>query len=448
MIKLIFPERTLDDLADTFRRVDVESFALVLARPAQVSKQNTRLLVESIHIPGEQEYEARSRTEVRPSATFRLPLEKRARMEGLSLVYCHSHPAQRGVPTFSSTDTLSEKPLAAYAAERVPGVPHGALLVGADRVAARALGTSMPMEVWQVGPQVKWFFPDVRGAVTTAHDRQVRAFGNAGQLAIQSLRIAVVGCGGTGSIIAQELAHLGATDLFLIDPNRLTRTNLNRVVGATSSDVGRLKVDIARRMIRRVAPNAKVETLKGDVLRRSTGKVLLDYDLIFCCTDSDGSRHFLNQLAYQYFIPVIDMGVSISPDKKSGEIVSIDGRVQMLAPGLACLVCNEGTLSHRRVMWDLQSARQRRSDPYFLEVAGIKQPAVISLNGTVASQAITVFLAAVAGVPVAARSIRFRFMRGDARLMNTEPRQGCVNCSAERGFRGKGNLHPLPGRDR
>lgn len=447
MIKLVFPGRTLDELAETFRQTELESFALVLARPVVVSERNIRLLAESIHVPADTEYEVRSRIEVRPAAGFRLPLEKRARKEGLSLVYCHSHPAQRGTPTFSSTDTHSEKPLARYAAERVPGVPHAALLIGADRIAGRELGKSKKIEIWRVGREVRRLFPEVRGAVTTAHDRQVRAFGQAGQLAIQSFRIAVVGCGGTGSIVVQELAHLGATNLLLIDPDRLTRTNLNRVVGATPSDIGRPKVDIARRMVGRIAPNAKVELIRGDVLKRSTGKLLADYDLVFCCTDSDGSRHFLNQLAYQYFIPVIDMGVSITPDK-SGKILSIDGRVQMLAPELACLICNEGTLSHRHVMWDLQSARQRRTDPYFLEVSGIKQPAVISLNGTVASQAITMFLSAVAGVPMTARSIRFRVMRGDARLMDTEPRKGCVNCSAENGFLGKGDLHLLPGRAR
>jgi molybdopterin-synthase adenylyltransferase len=447
MIKLIFAGRSLDELAATFRRTDVESFALVVARPATVSKGNTRLLVESIHVPSDADYEVRSRTEVRPSAAFRLPIEKRARQEGLSLIYCHSHPGQRGRPAFSATDGRSEGPLAVYAAERVPGVPHAALLIGADQLGARELGTSKEIEVWQVGSDVRRFFPEVKGAITGAHDRQVRVFGKAGQLAVQSLRIAIVGCGGTGSIVTQELAHLGATTILLVDPDRLTRSNLNRVVGATPGDVGQLKVDIARRMIRRISPSTKVEAIKGDVLRRSIGRLLLDYDLIFCCTDSDGSRHFLNQLAYQYFIPVIDMGVSITPDK-SGRIVSIDGRVQMLAPGLACLVCNEGALSHRHVMWDLQSARQRRSDPYFVEIAGIKQPAVIALNGTVASQAITIFLSAVAVVPVTARSIRFRVIRGDARLMDPEPRTGCVNCSAERGFLGKGNLHLLPGRDR
>ena len=218
MNKLVFPGRMLDELAETFRQTELESFALVLAKPATVSKRNTQLLVQSIHIPTDTEYEVRSRTEVRPSAAFRLPLEKRARKEGLSLVYCHSHPAQRATPTFSTTDTRSEKPLATYAAERVSGVPHAALLVGAEGIAGRELGSFNAVEVWQIGRDVRRFFPTISAAVRTEHDRQVRAFGKTGQLAIQSLRIAVIGCGGTGSIVAQELAHLGATNVLLVDP--------------------------------------------------------------------------------------------------------------------------------------------------------------------------------------------------------------------------------------
>jgi molybdopterin-synthase adenylyltransferase len=446
MMKLIFPGETLDDLAGQFRRTDLESFALILARPAVVSRRDHRLLVESIHVPTDHEYEARSLHQVRPSSAFRLPLEKRARRDGLSIIYCHSHPTQKGTPQFSRTDDRSEKPLAAYAAERAAGVPHVALLIGADGFAARELGASNSVEVWQVGRNVGRKFPAVGGAVRGEHDRQVRAFGKSGQMAIQSLRIAIVGCGGTGSIIAQELAYLGVTTFLLIDPDRLTKSNLNRVVGATPADVGKAKVDIAQRMIRRIAPGAKVEKVKGDVLNPPTGRLLTEYDLIFCCTDSDGSRHFINQLAYQYFIPVIDMGVSITPDDND-QIVSIDGRVHMLAPGMACLVCNDGILNGRRVMWDLQTARQRRADPYFLKMAGIKQPAVISLNGTVASQAVTLFLSAVAGVPVNARSIRFRAMRGDARVMDDTPREGCVNCSPQ-AYLGKGDLFPLPRRSK
>jgi hypothetical protein len=61
-------------------------------------------------------------------------------------------------------------------------------------------------------------------------------------------------------------------------------------------------------------------------------------------------------------------------------------------------------------MWDLQHKKDRDKDPYFLKQSGIKQPAVISLNGMVASQAVSLFLAAVCGVPITPRSIFFRGM--------------------------------------
>jgi hypothetical protein len=92
MIKLIFPGKTLEDLAEAFKRTDLESFALILARPAAVSEQHIRLLVQSVHVPGDCEYDVRSRTEVRPKAEFRLPLEKRARQERLS-PYTLSQPS-------------------------------------------------------------------------------------------------------------------------------------------------------------------------------------------------------------------------------------------------------------------------------------------------------------------------------------------------------------------
>jgi molybdopterin-synthase adenylyltransferase len=442
MIRLVFPGTELDVLASSCRETHLETFALVLARPVEVAPKSWRLLVISVHLAEQADCDIRTPTYVRPSAMFRLPLEKRARREGLSVIYCHSHPAQAR-PAFSATDRGTERALARYASERFGAHPHVALLIGAEGVAARELGTTAVVEVWQVGRRVQRAFPLARTSVAQRADRQVRAFGKEGQRRIQALRIAVVGCGGTGSIVTQELAYLGAADLLLIDPDRLTTTNLNRVVGALPADLRRPKVKIAARMVSQISPNTRVRAQKGDILEAEVGKLLLDVDLVFCCTDSEGSRYFLNQLAYQYYIPVIDMGVSISP--RDGRVISMDGRVQMLAPRLRCLICLDGTLNAGRVRWDLQNARERQQDPYFNEVAGVKQPSVISLNGTIASQAVTLFLAAVAGVPIDARLISFRALRGDARVQDDQPQPDCVNCS-ESAYLGKGALYDLPER--
>lgn len=443
MIKLIFPAPMLSELAAAMRAESRESFALILARPAPAVANGWRLLVDSIHLPAADEYEVRSDTHVRPCGAFRLPWEKRARREGLALVYAHSHPCELGEPQFSAVDDAAEGPLALYAAERVPAVPHLSVIIGVDGCRARVLGGGAPAEVWEIGLRVIRHFPAESSAVTMRYDRQVRAFGEDGQRAIQALRVGIVGLGGTGSIVAQQLAYLGIRRFLLIDPETLEESNLNRVVGAVRSDIGQPKATVAARMIWRIVKDAAIEAVQGDVLERAIGKLLTTVDFIFCCTDGHGSRFFINQLAYQYFIPCIDMGVVITP--QGGRVVHFGGRVQMLAPGLGCLVCRDGTLSADQVRWDLSGVRQRTADPYFSEATDIKQPSVISLNSQAAGQAVTMFLAAVAGIPMEVRSQAIRGIQGDVRALEAAPRENCVNCSRQ-GFYGQGGHYDLPAR--
>ena len=445
MIKLVFPKNELTDLASQFRAERLESFALILARPVKTSTKNWRLLVQSIHVPTPDEYEQRSEVTVRPSAAFRLALEKRARRNGLSLVYCHSHPRQPGIPSFSGIDDKTEMPLAAYSRDRIGTMPHIALLVGAEGFRARELGCGDPVELFEVGRRVIRHFPADSLPVTNEYDRQIRAFGADGQRAIQALRVAIIGLGGTGSVVAQELAYLGVRQFLLIDPQPLDETNLNRVVGARRSDIGRPKVQIARRMIKQLVPNAEVKVKQGDVLEKAVGKLVTDVDFIFCCTDSHGSRHFVNQLVYQFFIPCIDMGVVINV--QDGRLTHFGTRVQMLAPGLGCLVCTDGILSPDEIRIDLSNEEQRRADPYFLGRVNITQPSVISLNSSAASAAVTMFLAAVAGIPTDSRSQILRGVPGVVRTLETTPRQGCVNCSTD-AYYGKGAQYDLPIRAR
>src|SRR5262249_20424653 len=156
-----------------------------------------------------------------------------------------------------------------------------------------------PVRVFEMGRRVTSFVPGALPPVGEEHDRQIRAFGEAGQRAIARLTVVIVGLGGTGSVMAQMLAHMGVRNFILIDPKCITKTNLNRVAGTRPGDVGRPKVEVARRMIKAIAPDAKVVIYQGDVLDAAIGARLRNVDFIFCCTDSHGSRSFLNQLAYQ-----------------------------------------------------------------------------------------------------------------------------------------------------
>ncbi len=66
--------------------------------------------------------------------------------------------------------------------------------------------------------------------------------------------------------------------------------------------------------------------------------------------DSHASRAVVGQAAYQYLVPAIDMGVSISVAE--GLITHITGRVQLLAPGQPCLSCT-GALDGEQIRREL-----------------------------------------------------------------------------------------------
>jgi molybdopterin/thiamine biosynthesis adenylyltransferase len=251
--------------------------------------------------------------------------------------------------------------------------------------------------------------------------------------------ISVVGVGGTGSVIAQQLAHLGVENFVFVDHDLIEATNLNRLVGAEPGDIGSPKVRVAESQVKRIAPDAKVTSIQKSVLDSDAAHSLLGTDFIFCCTDTQASRAVVNQLAYQYLIPCIDMGVSITSG--NGAIQRITGRVQLLSPGHACLTCQE-LLDSNIVRQEFMTPEQRAQDPYFIG-EGEPQPAVISLNSTMSSLAITMFLAVAAELPSKARQLNYDALIGRIRASSATRYPTCVVCS-KHGALGRGKEWPLP----
>lgn len=373
---------------------------------------------------------------------FCTELANQARVARAGVFIAHTHVGNKPLEGFSSIDDKGEVPLAKYFDDHLGAGMNFSAVFTAENLHARSLGVGAVHEVVLVGRNlVTCFVPNGRALQT--HDRQVRAFGQAGQDTLSKLRIGLVGLGGTGSVVAQQLAHLGVCSFLFIDPDVVEVTNLNRLVGATLDDVGQPKVGVACKQVTAINPVAKCVRLQGDVVDDNVAKALLDVDFIFCCTDSMASRAVLNQLAYQYLIPCIDMGVGIGAEED--RIKYISGRVQMLSAGLPCLVCTD-KLDAEQVRREMLTEDQRKADPY-IQGAIVAQPAVISFNSAMSSAAVTMFLAAVTGIPSAARMLTYDGMLGTLRAAVMEPRPHCVACS-EDGALARAESWSLPTRRR
>jgi molybdopterin/thiamine biosynthesis adenylyltransferase/proteasome lid subunit RPN8/RPN11 len=410
---------------------ETENCAILYASQTVRADGLVRLLAREFQFPAATDYTRRGLLEAELSPEFVARVTKRARREGSALVFVHSHPGSEA-PIFSPIDSRGEEHLSIFLAHRHPAVTHAALIISAGGVRARRLGGGEEVRVLSIGTTREVLFDPLLPAPWNSEkfDRQIRAFGSAGQEALQRLRIAIVGLGGTGSLIAQQLVHLGVRDFILVDPDVIEPTNLNRVANATPDDINHPKVEIAARYIQAIAKDATIACVKGDVIQARTARELLNADLIFGCTDSHGSRAVLQQVSYQYMIPCFDMGLTIAVS--AGRITHIYGRVQLLAPGLACFTCN-GLLDANEVRRDMMTAFERQADHY---IQGEREPApaVMSLNSTVASLAITMMISVVTSIPVRARHVLYNAITSTLRTVRAQPKPNCYVCSRSGAF--------------
>jgi molybdopterin/thiamine biosynthesis adenylyltransferase len=74
------------------------------------------------------------------------------------------------------------------------------------------------------------------------------------QLTLFRSSVAVVGCGGLGGYVVEELARLGVGRIVVIDPDLFEEHNLNRQLFSSPSNLGRPKVEAAAARINEINP--------------------------------------------------------------------------------------------------------------------------------------------------------------------------------------------------
>jgi len=417
-----------------------ERCAVGLVYPVVATSGGQQFVVRNLRPVPDAAYCVRDATRVSIKPSYCLELANLARREKAGVVFVHTHIGAHPLTQFSAIDDAGERDLATYFGHRIPDRKHFSALVTTSGLIARELGGREPVEARAVGRVVR-LGASAAGSAEPRFDRQVRMFGAAGQAALRHMCVGIVGLGGTGSLVAQQLAHLGVGAFVLMDPDHIEDTNLNRVVGTRPGDVGELKVDVAARMILAINPDAVCQGYATDVVDEAAAAPLATVDFVFGCTDSMASRALINQFAYQNLIPCIDMGVAVGT--QDGLVTYIAGRTQMLSPGLPCLVCTD-KLDAEQVRREMLTPAQRAADPYIVG-GGVEQPAVISLNATVTAAAVTMFLAAMTGIPSDARLLHYDGVRGTLRAAAMEPRPACIVCSPS-GALGRGASWQLPSR--
>jgi hypothetical protein len=210
-----------------------------------------------------------------------------------------------------------------------------------------------------------------------AHQSRQSFLGPDSETIHHAATVAVIGLGGGGSHVAQQLAHVGVGNFEVFDPDRFEETNLNRLVGATFADINRKtpKTEIAQRVIKAINPQARVRKHACDW--RDAAEYLRGCDAVFGCVDSFTSRSEIEVMCRRYLIPYIDIGMDVF---KTDGGYCISGQVVLSMPGEMCMRCI-GFL--RDDLFAQEAAKYGDAGP---------RPQVIWPNGVLASTAVGLFI--------------------------------------------------------
>jgi len=119
-------------------------------------------------------------------------------------------------------------------------------------------------------------------------------------------RVAVIGLGTGGSLVATQLARCGVGHMRLVDFDRLAVQNIARHVCGLD-DVGRYKTRALRDLVLNISPVIEVETYEANIIDQPDvlHTVVAGCDLVVAATDSEQSKLAINRVCWPLDIPAV-----------------------------------------------------------------------------------------------------------------------------------------------
>jgi len=124
----------------------------------------------------------------------------------------------------------------------------------------------------------------------TEHDifqRTELLLGAGGLDRLAALRVIVVGVGGVGSWCAESLVRSGVRRLTIADPDLVCASNINRQLMATTGTIGQPKVEVMRRRLLSINPQADITARREAFTAETADRFDLgSYDFVVDAIDS------------------------------------------------------------------------------------------------------------------------------------------------------------------
>ena len=122
----------------------------------------------------------------------------------------------------------------------------------------------------------------------------LKNIGISGQKKIKNAKILIIGMGGLGCPLLTNLAAAGVSNIGIVDHDKVELGNLSRQTLFGTSDIGKFKVNQAKKRICQIYKGIKIKTFKNKILKKNIKKILKKYEIICDGTDNFDTRYLIN----------------------------------------------------------------------------------------------------------------------------------------------------------
>lgn len=129
--------------------------------------------------------------------------------------------------------------------------------------------------------------------------------GETGQQKLQDARVLVIGAGGLGCPVLQNLASAGVGNIGIVDGDVVDETNLHRQLLYTLKDCGNSKAETAKKVILELNPEINVTAFSEFFTSQNATRIVDEYQIIVDCTDAIAVRYLINDVSVAKGIPMV-----------------------------------------------------------------------------------------------------------------------------------------------
>ena len=152
--------------------------------------------------------------------------------------------------------------------------------------------------------------------------------GEEGQQKLKNSRVLVVGAGGLGSPVTMQLCCAGVGTIGIMDFDTVDVSNLQRQLLYTEADVGKSKVQVAKKRLNAMNSEVDVICIEDKLEESNAEKIFEKYDIIVDATDNFDARYLIS-----------DTCVKLNKPHIYGAIYEFYGQVAILGGNGPCLRC-------------------------------------------------------------------------------------------------------------